>query len=166
MTVAAFVARLDALPQPAPGPEPEREVELSVAYLASPEALASLEADSYWPKWDSPWWHMVLLRERGQGARIPRAATEAMVSALDRLPVKIFPIEPGEMPAGLDPGRHASCHCALGSMAPLLLERGIDVDRALPWIRDWFVRYQMADGGLNCDDEAYRVTGETPSSMV
>ena len=68
MTVAAFVARLDALPQPAPGSEPEREVELSIAYLASPDALASLEADTYWPKWDSPWWHMVLLRERGQAA--------------------------------------------------------------------------------------------------
>ena len=51
-------------------------------------------------------------------------------------------------------------------MAPLLLECGIDVDRALPWVRDWFVRYQMTDGGLNCDDAAYRVTNETPSSMV
>src|SRR5262245_52003509 len=108
MTVAAFVARLDALPQPAPGSEPQREVELSIGYLASRDALASLEADSYWPKWDSPWWHMVLLREGGQAARIRRAALEAMVSALDRLPVKIFPIEPGEIPAGLDPGRHAT----------------------------------------------------------
>ncbi|HMG52076.1 MAG TPA: hypothetical protein VK601_01315, partial [Kofleriaceae bacterium] len=35
-----------------------------------------------------------------------------------------------------------------------------------PWFEPWFVRYQMADGGLSCDDAAYRVTGECPSSMV
>ena len=43
---------------------------------------------------------------------------------------------------------------------------GVDVDRALPWIRPWFVRYQMADGGLNCDSDAYLRTDECPSSMV
>ena len=29
----------------------------SVRYLASDAAVASLERDVYWPKWDSPWWH-------------------------------------------------------------------------------------------------------------
>ena len=43
---------------------------------------------------------------------------------------------------------------------------GVEVDRALPWARPWFVRYQMSDGGLNCDSDAYLVTDECPSSMV
>jgi hypothetical protein len=30
----------------------------------------------------------------------------------------------------------------------------------------WFLAYQMADGGLNCDDAAYRVSDECASSMV
>jgi hypothetical protein len=42
----------------------------------------------------------------------------------------------------------------------------VDVDRELPWIRPWFLRYQMADGGLNCDTDAYLVQDECPSSMV
>jgi hypothetical protein len=43
---------------------------------------------------------------------------------------------------------------------------GVDVDKELPWIRPWFLKHQMADGGLNCDSEAYLVTDECPSSMV
>ena len=43
---------------------------------------------------------------------------------------------------------------------------GVDVERALPWVKPWFVRYQMADGGLNCDETAYPSTDECPSSMV
>jgi hypothetical protein len=43
---------------------------------------------------------------------------------------------------------------------------GVDVDVAVPWATPWFTRYQMADGGLNCDNDAYLVKGECPSSMV
>jgi hypothetical protein len=38
-------------------------VQQSVDYLASCKALESIEADPYWPKWDSPWWQMLLLHE-------------------------------------------------------------------------------------------------------
>lgn len=138
----------------------------SVDYLSSPAALASLEVDSYWPKWDSPWWHMLLLHERGQSSLVPKAAVTAMVAALERLPLKIFPIHPGDVPAGVDVYRDSSCHCALGSIVPVLLACGVDVDRELPWARDWFGRYQMSDGGLNCDPDAYLAEGEVPSSMV
>ena len=31
----------------------------SVAYLASDAAARSLDADTYWPKWHSPWWHKI-----------------------------------------------------------------------------------------------------------
>src|SRR5213078_216000 len=78
----------------------------------------------------------------------------------------ICTVAPGELPAGVDPNRDVLCHCALGCIAQVLAACGRDVDRELPWIRPWFVRYQMADGGLNCDDTAYRCSDECPSSMV
>jgi hypothetical protein len=82
------------------------------------------------------------------------------------MPLKIFPIQPGELPPGLDPYRGTPCHCQLGNVYQVLAEWGVDVDKELPWIRPWFLRYQMADGGLNCDNEAYLVKDEVPSSMV
>src|SRR5262249_2697179 len=68
--------------------------------------------------------------------------------------------------AGADVGPDSMCHCALGSIYQVLTACGVDVDAALPWIKPWFVRYQMADGGLNCDSTAYLVEDECPRSMV
>ena len=136
----------------------------SVAYLSSDAALASIAVDPYWPKWHSPWWHMLLLHELGEARQIPRRTADAMVAGVDRL-LHIFPLHPTEAP-GADLQRDIACHCALGCMAGVLASAGIDVNRALPWIEPWFVRYQMVDGGLSCDETAYRVTGECPSSMV
>lgn len=142
------------------------EIQDSVAYLSSPEAVASLEADSYWPKWNSPWWHMLVLHEMGEGGRIPEAAVDALVDSLNALPLKIFPIHPEDMPQGLDPFRHSSCHCAVGNVYQILAGRGVNVDERVPWLRPWMLQYQMADGGMSCDNEAYLVSGECPSSMV
>jgi len=141
-------------------------VESSVHYLGSPAALASLEQDPYWPKWDSPWWHMLTLHEMGETKSIPPQAVEAMIASLSRIPLKIFPILPGDMPEGLNLTRHTSCHCAVGCMYQILHAYGVDVDARLPWMRPWFLRYQMADGGLTCDNGAYLVQHECPSSMV
>lgn len=141
-------------------------LDASIAYLDSEDAVASIAEDSYWPKWDGPWWHMVLLFELGEARRIPERAVRAMVASLDALPLHIFPIHPDDVPPGLHPARHASCHCALGSIDQVLAACGVDVDVELPWIRPWFERYQMRDGGLNCDEAAYLVEGECPSSMV
>lgn len=124
-------------------------------YLGSAAALESLRRDAYWPKWDSPWWHMMLLHEMGETRRIPAAAIEALVVELESTPSTEF----------LD-GSDFHCHCALGCVYQLLAAYGVDVDGRLPWIRPWFLRYQMADGGLNCDASAYTVLGECPSSMV
>jgi hypothetical protein len=136
----------------------------SLAYLGSNEALHSLVIDPYWPKWHSPWWHMLLLFELGEARRIPAPAVDAMVVGLDRL-LHIFPIHADDAP-GADLHRDIACHCALGTVASVLTACGVDVDVALPWVKPWFVRYQMADGGLNCDAAAYRVETECPSSMV
>ena len=143
----------------------ERAIDDSVRYLDSAAALASLAADSYWPKWDSPWWHMLQLFELGEARRIPARVARTMIERVEALPLKIFPLTPEELGTA-DPHRDVTCHCALGSLAQVLAACGVDVARALPWIEPWFVRYQMADGGLNCDSEAYLVTDECPSSMV
>jgi hypothetical protein len=135
-------------------------------YLASDAALRSLEQDPYWPKWHSPWWHMLLLLELGEAHRIPERTLRAMRDRLEAMPVKHFPFSPAELPQGLDLHRDTLCHCALASIYQVLAAGGLDVDRELPWAKPWLLRYQLADGGLTCDNEAYRVTGECPSSMV
>nr|MBA3454890.1 hypothetical protein [Deltaproteobacteria bacterium] len=137
----------------------------SLHYLESDAALRSLAEDTYWPKWHSPWWHMMLLWELGEAQRIPVPVQRAMIDGLNALPIKIFPIEPSDTPPGVDVYRGSSCHCALGSMYQVLAACGVDVDRELPWAKPWFLRYQMADGGFNCDGDAY-LTDECPSSMV
>ncbi len=144
----------------------EKEIQESVRYLESDLALNAIEVDPYWPKWDSPWWHMLLLHEMGETKRIPRKIIEAYVASLDRMPLKIFPIHDHEMPDGVDPYRGSPCHCQLGNVYQVLAASGVDVEQKLPWIRPWFLRYQMEDGGLSCDNEAYLVKGECPSSMV
>lgn len=155
---------------PIPDPPPirsaaiERGIADSVVYLGSDEAMRRIEVDSYWPKWNSPWWHMRLLHELGEARQIPARIAAAMVAGLDRL-LHIFPIHPGDAP-GANLQRDVACHCALGTMYQVLAACGVDVDRALPWVKPWFVRYQMADGGLNCDEAAYLQTDEFPSSMV
>jgi hypothetical protein len=137
----------------------------SVRYLESDAAVRSLEADTYWPKWHSPWWHMVVLWELGEARRIPERVQRAMVDGLNALPITIFPIQPEDTPPGVDAHRGSSCHCALGTIYQVLAACGLEVDRELPWAKPWFLRYQMADGGFNCDGAAY-LTGECPSSMV
>lgn len=144
----------------------ETEIQNSVDYLSSDLALKTVDADAYWPKWNAPWWHMLLLHEMGEGKLIPRIMVERYVPSLNRMPLKVFPIHPEDMPEGIDPYRGSPCHCQLGNVYQVLFACGIDVDKELPWLRPWFLRYQMADGGLNCDNEAYLVKDECPSSMV
>jgi hypothetical protein len=141
-------------------------IDAEVAFLESKEALDTIALDVYWPKWNAPWWIMLLLYELGEVGRIPSRVVSAMIDALAGLPLHIFPLRPEEWPANADRKRDALCHCAVGCMDQVLAARGADVDRVLPWVLPWYGRYQMADGGYNCDDSAYLVTDECPSSMV
>ena len=94
--------------------------------------------------------HAAALRAR-RGAADSRARGGGDGRRPQRAAGPDLPDPPGRVPGGADPHRDVSCHCALGSIHQVLAACGVDVDRALPWIRPWFVRYQMADGGLNCD---------------
>ncbi len=132
-----------------------KAVQNSIAYLASPSALQSIERDPYWPKWDSPWWHMCLLNEMGLAKEIPRSATSKMVEVLSYHYLPMFPVEEDEVPAGTDPYRKIACLCAVGNIYQALFNADVEVDKELPWMRNWFLRYQLSDGGLNCDEKAY-----------
>jgi hypothetical protein len=144
----------------------DAKIARSIEYLGSSEALKSLEAHCYWPKWNGPWWQMLLLHEMGETVRIPEAAITRLIESLNRLPIKIFPIRPGELPADKVLALDSACHCQIGTVYGVLATWGVDVDKELPWIRPWFPRYQMPDGGLTCDNDAYAVHEECPSSMV
>jgi len=127
----------------------------SAEFLASDKSSQGIKSDPYWPKWNSSWWHMLLLHELGRTQMIPSSAIERMLSAIDSHYIHFFPFEESELPANVDATRHVACHCELGTMYQVLATYGIDVDARLPWIRPWFLRYQLADGGLNCDETAY-----------
>jgi hypothetical protein len=140
----------------------ERWVESSRAYLASAKAQDSLAADPYWPKWDSPWWHMQTLWEVGRVDAIPPESARAMLEAVATHYVPFFPNPREPMTSGRDVARESLCHCALGHIYQVLRDCGLDVDARAPWARRWFLRYQLPDGGLNCDEKAYE-TGSASS---
>ncbi len=139
-------------------------IEKSKAYLSSTQALKSLEQDPYWPKWDSPWWHMLLLHELGLAREIPKSIILKMVEVLKDFYLPIFPIRPEQIPSGTDTYRKIICHCAVGSMYQVLFDCGVDVDRELTWMRPWMLHYQLPDGGLNCDEKVY--TQAQPKSSI
>ena len=136
----------------------------SVGYLDSSEAVDSLYADPYWPKWNSPWWHMTLLFEMGLADKIPDRALDAFQSVARKHYIDVFPLREEEIPAGCDTTRNIYCHCALGTAMQILEARGLRSDEVIPWARSWFARYQIADGGYNCSEEVY--LKETPRSSI
>ncbi len=139
-------------------------LEKSRAYLASAEAIQSIRRDPYWPKWNTPWWHMCLWNELDLAQEIPKTTILAMVHALKNHYLPIFPIKKEQIPEGTDPYRQIACLCSVGSMYQVLFNARVDVDREIPWMREWFLRYQLPDGGLNCDESAYTKT--TPKSSI
>ena len=130
-------------------------IDASVGFLASDDAINAIKLDPYWPKWSSPWWQMLLLFEMGMADRIPNSAVEAMCDLMNTHYLKIFPFKAEQIPEGTDPYRHIACHCALGTMTQVLTACGVNIEQRLPWIFPWYLKYQLSDGGLNCDEAAY-----------
>lgn len=169
MTPAALrdlVVALPSPPDPGHGGAVARAIDEAVAYLGSDAALETIVADPYWPKWDGPWWQALALWEVGEGSQIPGATMHALLERVDLLPLHEFPTELASLPPHIDWYRDSMCHCGLGSLMQMAASTGLSVPAALPWTATWFPRYQMSDGGLTCDNDAYAVTDEVPSSMV
>jgi hypothetical protein len=130
-------------------------VQDSLTYLSSLAAATSLATDPYWPKWDSPWWHLTLLYEMGRAAEIPGTVIRNFLATFRRHYLDFFPFTEAEIPPGKDPIRHIACHCALGTVFKIAAACGLDPDEELPWARAWFLKYQLPDGGWNCDEAVY-----------
>lgn len=145
-------------------PSETAAVEGSLAYLASPAAYESLKRDAYWPKWDSPWWHMTLLWELGLAARIPRGIVDALLEAMRSQYLNFFPLSEAELPPGKSEYKNVLCHCALGTIEQVLRACGVDLRRELPWTDGWYKKYQLPDGGVNCEKAAY--SGSKKGSIV
>lgn len=143
----------------------ESALQASIEYLQSDEMRRSFDVDPYWPKWDSPWWHMTLMWQLGEARRIPKEAVERWVIAMNTRYLRIFPFTEEEVPEGVDPLFDVMCHCGLGTAYQVLRAAGVDVEAELPWVREWMLKYQMAEGGWNCDEAAY-VRTPAKSSVV
>lgn len=136
----------------------------TLEYLKSDAAIESLERNPYWPKWDSPWWHMTTLNELGLVKKIPERVMRKLVERLNSHYPPVFIVDESDR-AGHEKHPGGACHCMIGNVFQLLDAWGIDVDAEVPWMRPWFYRYQMEDGGMSCDEEPYRQK-VSASSMV
>lgn len=153
-----------ALARAAPVRAEAPEVVALLDDLASEGAATSLALDPYWPKWVTPWWKLLALREVGLLHLAPPPALEALGRAVAGHYLASFPFTVDQLPPGTDPHREVMCHCALGGVSGLLRAAGHDPEEVVPWSRGWALRYQLPDGGLNCDEEAY--VRPTPRSSV
>ena len=141
----------------------ESELCETIKYLNSPGAEKSVRLDPYWPKWNSPWWHMTLLYEMGLAEMIPQNIADIMLDAVNSHYLHYFPLTEADAPAGTT-FLNVMCHCALGTIYKITHARGTDPDSAIPWAREWFLKYQLPDGGLNCDEAVY--TKSAPKSSI
>lgn len=132
----------------------EDDVANSIDYLVSNEAISSLNADPYWPKWHSPWWHLCLLHELSLNSHVPTKSVDPMVNALNGHYLRIFP-KLEELPYDGAVTMYILCHCAVGCMYQVLSGCRRYVDEDISWLRAWFPKYQLSDGGLNCYEAPY-----------
>jgi hypothetical protein len=126
----------------------------ALEWLSSEAAAKSLARDPYWPKWETPWWTMCVLDEMGLAHRIPQPALKRLLSVVSVHYLQDFPLTTSELPKNRDPYRHILCHCALGTLGRIVHRNGLTLDAELPWFWPWVQRYQLPDGGWNCDEEA------------
>ena len=136
----------------------------SMDYLNSDDAKISLKRDVYWPKWDSTWWHLLMLHELGLIKEAPKDLMELFSEVINTNVLHFFPVTEDELPKDTDPYRQILCFCAAGSLYQMLFNYGIDVDQKIPWLREWFTKYQLPDGGYNCNEDAY--TKEVKKSSI
>lgn len=140
----------------------ESVLQETINYLSSDEAFKSLEKDPYWPKWDTPWWRITLLYELELTHLIPTKIITKMTEQINTHYLKFFPFVEEDIPEGIDPISQIMCHCALGTMYQILDK--LNHSKSISWAREWFIKYQIDDGGMNCDEVSY--TKDIPKSSL
>lgn len=107
-------------------------------------------------KWDGAWWHMAALYEMGEVKQIPESAIAKAKHLLEAHTWPVFILTAEDHPISeTDQKKMDCCHCELAEYYKILIAYGYDLDKELPWIREWFLKHQLPDGGLNCDPSAY-----------
>lgn len=142
--------------------------------LAIKESIRFLESTSQWEtahgehtrrKWDGAWWHMSVLYEMGEVRQIPESVIAKAKHVLETQVWQTFVISVDDQPISeTDKMKMDCCHCELAVFYKILMGYGCDLDRELPWIREWLLKHQLPDGGLNCEPDAY--TYSRKSSIV
>ena len=139
-------------------------IESSIEVITSEGAFSVPDRGSRW-KWDGPWWHLAIMFEMGEVARIPQLAVDSALEQLRHGAWPKFVITDHDAPqTEEDKAKMDCCHCELGVFYMILSACGCDVDVELPWIRNWFLKHQLSDGGLNCEPGVYLKSGK--SSIV
>jgi hypothetical protein len=134
------------------------------AVIESEKALLMIERDVFWPKWDSPWWYILLLEETGRLDEVPVGVFKELLTCADRQYLKVFPVREEDIDGPVNGYTEVMCFCFLGSLMKIASRLDFDVFAHVPWAKDWIHRYQLPDGGYNCDDAAYSGSGK--SSIV
>ncbi len=107
--------------------------------------------DCYWPKWRATVWPLILLAEMGVPGDNPRirAACEYYLKAAGNQD-KSWP--PPEYPEGDLTGYRLLWEpCVTGNMARTLVQFGYGEDPRVREMFEWLVKFQLPDGGWNCE---------------
>ncbi|MDP4098811.1 hypothetical protein OIN60_18950 [Paenibacillus sp. P96] len=140
-------------------------MEESINFLKSASKYEMTHSENSRRKWDGFWWHMAVLYEMGEVKLIPESAIVTAQDLLENQVWQTFIISIDDHPTSeSDKMKLDCCHCELAVFYMILMAYGCDLDKELPWIREWILKHQLPDGGLNCDPEAY--THSRKSSIV
>lgn len=140
-------------------------IEDSIRFLESTPDLTMENCGDSRRKWNGAWWHMAALYEMGEVRQIPESAIAKAKKILETQAWSVFIISADDHPTSeIDKIKMDCCHCELAVFYMILMDYGCDLDKELPWIREWFPQHQLSDGGLNCEPDAY--THSNKSSIV
>lgn len=137
-------------------------IEDSIKFLEAYPDLPIERSGNSRRKWDGLWWHMATLYEMGEVKQIPESAIAKAKYILEAQTWPIFIKSDEDHPTTeIDHMKMDCCHCELAVYYMILMDYGCDLDKELPWIREWFLKHQLSDGGLNCDPDAYTHSGKS-----
>lgn len=143
----------------------QHAIEDSIKFLESYPDLAIERIGNSRRKWDGLWWHMAALYEMGEVKQIPESAITKAKFILEAQTWPIFIKSADDHPTTeIDKKKMDCCHCELAVFYMILMDYGCDLDKDLLWIREWFLKHQLSDGGLNCEPDAY--THSNKSSII
>jgi hypothetical protein len=134
----------------------------NIDYLSSEKAFRDIDNDPYWDKWCTPWWRINILFEMGLLELVPQKTLTILEEKINSHYIKFFPFVESEVPEGINPIKQIICHCQLGSIYKIFNQVNSSIN--FQWAREWFIKYQLNDGGLNCDESVY--TRENPKSSI